>query len=83
MSGIWECKAPKGGCLDPLSRLIYPEEREDMIFDTKVDYIPSALQSKYFWASWKKDSAAIKLLLSCCTKAFSSHLKNDWFLIQV
>ena len=48
MSGIWECKAPKAGCLDPLSRLIYPEEREDMIFDTKVDYIPSALQSKYF-----------------------------------
>lgn len=47
MSGSWGCKAPKAGCLDPLSCLIYLEERGDMIFDDKVVYIPSALQSKY------------------------------------
>ena len=48
MGGSWDCKALKARCLDPLSRLIYPEERGDVIFDNKVDYIPSALQSKYF-----------------------------------
>ena len=44
MSGSWECNVEKAGCLDPLSHLIYPKERGDMIFDNKVAYIPSALQ---------------------------------------